>query len=104
MGALHLNARAYEHLAQSLKSAPVPPGLNAAEEKQYREGVEKQFIEPNMVKAREFNEKAVSRAWELEAYGPAYRASFESMHKLDPKTYYNDGEISSDDRITNWMN
>ena len=40
--------------AQALRAAPLPPGLTKDEEKQYREGVEKQFVAPNLEKAREF--------------------------------------------------
>lgn len=103
VAALHLNGRAYEHMAQSLRSAPVPAGLNASEEKQYREGVEKQFVEPNVVKAREFYEKTITRAWELEAYTPAYRAAFEYMNRSNPKTYYHNGEATADARYINWV-
>lgn len=103
VNALALNGRAYEHMAQALRSAPLPAGLSAAEEKQYREGVEKQFVEPNLVKAREFYEKTVSRAWELEAYTPAYRSALAAMNKMDPKAYYNNGEVASDARYVNWM-
>lgn len=104
VAALNLNGRAYEHLAESLRAAPLPAGLNADEEKQYRAGVEKQFVEPNLAKSREFYEKAVQRGWELEAYTPAYRSAFEVMHRQDAKTYYNNGEASADARYVNWMN
>lgn len=101
--ALALSGRAYDHMAQSLRAAPLPAGLSADEEKQYREGVEKQFVEPNLAKAREFFEKTVSRAWELDAYTPAYRQALSAMNKIDPKTYYNNGEVVSDARYVNWM-
>lgn len=103
VAALALNGRAYEHLGDSLRQAPLPPGLTADEEKQYRAGVDKQFVEPNMAKAREFYEKTVNRAWELEAYTPQYKAALEYMHRQDPKTYYNNGEVGSDARYVNWM-
>lgn len=104
VSALALNGRAYEHMADALRAAPLPSGLTADEEKRYRAGVEKQFVEPNVVKAREFYEKAVSRAWELEAYTPAYRSALAYMSRQDPKTYYSNGEIGSDARYVNWMN
>ncbi|MBX3035110.1 MAG: tetratricopeptide repeat protein [Bdellovibrionaceae bacterium] len=103
VSALALNGRAYEHLADALRSAPAPQGLNAEELKQYREQVEKTFVEPNVVKAREFYGRTVSRAWELESYPSDYRHALAEMNKVDPKTYYDNGEVGSSSRFIHWM-
>lgn len=103
VAALAMNGRAYTHLAQALRNAPMPPDLKPEEQKQYREGVEKQFVEPNLAKAREFNEKAVSRGWELEAYNTSYHEALAAIGESDPKTYPNNGEVSSDSRLIQWM-
>lgn len=103
VSALSMSGQAYEHMAESLRGAPMPSGLSSDEQKQYRDGVEKQFVEPNVVKAREFHEKAVSRAWELQAYPTSYQESLSYMAKVNPKIYYNQGEAASESRFVNWM-
>ena len=45
----------------------------------------------------------MKRGWELEAYNSAYHSAYESMHKIDPKAYYDDGEKTSEVRSVNWM-
>lgn len=99
---LSVLGEANENMAHSIITAPLPPGLNAEETKQYRAGVEK-FAEPFNTKARESFKLAVERGWELEVYNEGFKVAYEYMNKLDPKTYYNGGEIGSDIRLVNWI-
>lgn len=100
---LALNGKAYQHMAEALRAAPMPAGLNEAEQKQYTEGVEKEFVAPNLAKAKEFFEKAVNRAWELQAYPASYAYSLSAMSRMDPKAYYDGGEVGMEARYLNWM-
>ncbi|HRO68457.1 MAG TPA: adventurous gliding motility protein U, partial [Pseudobdellovibrionaceae bacterium] len=101
--ALALNGQAYQHMAEALRGAPMPSGLTPEQQKQYRDGVEKEFVAPNVAKAKEFFEKAVERAWERQVYPPSYSKSLSYMHQIDGKRYYDGGEIGSDGRYLNWM-
>lgn len=103
VSALALSGKAYDHMASALRAAPLPSGLTPDQEKQYREGVEKQFVEPNVAKAKEFYEKAVRRGWELEAYNDAYNKALDHMNKIEPQIYYSGGQVGNDSRYINWM-
>jgi DNA-binding transcriptional regulator PaaX len=89
-------------MAQTIRSAPLPNGLNPEEKKQYMAGVEK-FAEAPMSKSKESFKMAVDRAWELEVYNESYHTAFEQMNKLDPKAYYDGGEVGTDVRLVNWI-
>lgn len=90
------------NMAHSILNAPLPAGLNAEETKQYQAGVEK-FAEPFNVKARESYKATVDRGLELEVYNAGFKSAYEFMNKLDPKNYYNGGEVGSDIRLVNWI-
>jgi DNA-binding SARP family transcriptional activator len=102
VSALSVLGDANLNMAQAIINAPLPAGLNAEETKQYKAGVEK-FAEPFNAKAKETYTATVTRGWELEVYNDGYRSAYEFMNKLDPKTYYNGGEVGSDLRLVNWM-
>jgi hypothetical protein len=102
VSSLSILGQANENMAQSIITAPLPPGLNAEETKQYKEGVEK-FAEPFMGKARDSFKLAVERGWELEVYNDGYKTAYSYMNKLDPKTYYDRGEVGMDIRLVNWI-
>jgi len=102
VSSLSVLGEANVNMAQAILTAPLPKGLNAEETKQYKAGVEK-FAEPFNTKARESFKLAVERGWELEVYNDGYKTAYEYMNKLDPKTYYNGGEIGSDIRLVNWI-
>ncbi|MNJ92506.1 tol-pal system protein YbgF [compost metagenome] len=91
-----------QDMAQSIVSAPLPPGLNAEESKQYREGIEK-FAEPFTVKARESFKSAVDRGLELEVYNDGFKTALAYMNKVDPKAYYLGDEVGSEIRLVNWI-
>ncbi|ASD64661.1 tetratricopeptide repeat protein [Bdellovibrio bacteriovorus] len=96
LGAANLN------MAQAIINAPLPPGLNAEETKQYKAGVEK-FAEPFNTKARESYKATVDRGLELEVYNDGFKSAYEFMNSKDPKGYYNGGEVGSDIRLVNWI-
>ncbi len=100
---LTLSGDAYQHMGESLVRVPVPKGFTVDEQKMYKEKVEKELAEPQFKQARDSYQKAVEKAWELEAYPKSYRTAFEYMHKLDPKVYYDGGEIGLDSHLVNWM-
>lgn len=102
VSSLTVLGEANQNMAQSIVGAPLPAGLNAEEAKQYKAGVEK-FAEPFATKAKESFKLAVDRAWELEVYNDSYRSAFEYMNRLDPKSYYNGGEMGFDIRLVNWI-
>ncbi|HEX7676413.1 MAG TPA: tetratricopeptide repeat protein [Bdellovibrio sp.] len=102
VSSLTLLGDANQNMAQSLLNAPLPPGLNADETKQYKAGVEK-FAEPFNNKAKDSYKAAVERGWELEVYNDSYKKAYDYMSKQDPKTYYDGGEVSSDIRLVNWI-
>lgn len=102
VSSLSVLGEANQNMAQAIVNAPLPPGLNAEETKQYKAGVEK-FAEPFNTKAKESFKLAVERGWELEVYNDGFKTAYEYMNKLDPKTYYNGGEVGSDIRLVNWM-
>ncbi|KYG67377.1 adventurous gliding motility protein U [Bdellovibrio bacteriovorus] len=102
VSSLAVLAEANLNMAQAIINAPLPPGLNAEETKQYKAGVEK-FAEPFNTKVRESYKLAVDRGLELEVYNNAYREAYQYMSQVDPKTYYNGGEVATDMRAVNWM-
>ncbi|WP_374029725.1 tetratricopeptide repeat protein [Bdellovibrio bacteriovorus] len=102
VSSLSILGEANQNMAHAILNAPLPPGLNAEETKQYKAGVEK-FAEPFNTKAKESFKLAVERGWELEVYNDGFKTAYEYMNKLDPKTYYNGGEIGSDIRLVNWI-
>ncbi|WP_413944123.1 tetratricopeptide repeat protein [Bdellovibrio sp. HCB-162] len=102
VSSLSVLGEANQNMAQAILNAPLPPGLNAEETKQYKAGVEK-FAEPFNTKVRESFKLAVDRGLELEVYNDGFKTAYEYMNKLDPKAYYNGGEIGSDIRLVNWI-
>lgn len=94
--------QANQNMAQAILTAPLPPGLNAAETKQYKEGIGK-FAEPFTSKATESFKLAVARGWELEIYNEHFKKAYEYMNNLDPQTYYSGGEVGTEIRLVNWM-
>ncbi len=102
VSALSLVGEANLHMAHTILNAPLPKGLNAAEEKQYREGITK-FSEPFNIKAKESFKLAVERGYELQVYNSGFKASYDYMTKYEPQAYYSHGEYSQDVRFVNWI-
>lgn len=102
VSSLSLIGEANLQMAHAILGAPVPKGLTAEEEKQYREGIAK-FAEPFNAKARDSFKLAVDRGFELEVYNTAFRSAYDYMSKYDPKNYYSNGEYVQDVRFVNWI-
>ncbi len=102
VSALAILGEANLNMAQAIVNAPLPPGLNPEETKQYKAGVEK-FADPFLTKARESYKLAVDRGYELEIYSDSFHTARDYMNRQDPKTYYDEGEEASDTRLVNWM-
>jgi tetratricopeptide (TPR) repeat protein len=68
VSALTLQGRAFQHMGQSLLSAPLPAGLNAEESKQYKEQVAG-IANPFFKQAAETYKGAIDRGHELTGYG-----------------------------------
>lgn len=102
VSSLALLGEANHNMAQALLTAPLPPGLNPEETKQYKAGVEK-FAEPFNSKVRDSFKATIERGWELEVYNEGFRTAYAYMSRLDPKSYYDGGEIGSETRLVNWM-
>lgn len=102
VSALSLLAQANDDMGHAILTAPLPAGLTAEEAKQYKDGVEK-FAEPFRVKARESFKAAADRGIELEVYNEGFKVAYNYMNKVDPKGYYDGGEIGSDIRLVNWI-
>jgi hypothetical protein len=88
-------------MGESLVNAPVPSGLNADETKQYKAGIEK-LAEPFFSKAKESLKAAVDRGSELDMFNDHYHKARQLALKLDPKMFYDGGEIGSEIRMGSW--
>lgn len=101
VGALSVLGQANLHMGEALVNAPLPHGLNAEETKQYKAGIEK-LAEPFFGKAKESLKAAVDRGSELDAFNTHYHKARQLAMKLDPKAYYEGGEIGSEVRMGSW--
>lgn len=102
VSALALLGESNENMAQTIKNAPIPAGLNPEETKQYKDGIQN-FANPFVLKANESFKKAVERGWELQVYNDSYKRAYEHMNSLDPINFYNHGEVNSETRLVNWI-
>lgn len=102
VASLNLIGEANAHMSQAILSAPLPKGLNAEEEKQYKAGIAK-VAEPFNMKAKESFKLAVDRSRELDVFNQAYKNSYDVMNKADALLYYNQGEAVFDTRYVNWI-
>ncbi len=101
VGALSLLGQVNLHMGEALTTAPVPRGLNPEETKQYKAGIEK-LAEPFFGKAKESLKAAVDRGAELEVFDEHYKKAFQLALKIDPKIFYDGGEIGSEVRQGSW--
>ncbi len=102
ISALSLLGEANEHMANAILKSPVPKGLGADLEKQYRDSLPK-LADPFLNRSRESYKLAVERGFEFESYNYDFEKSYQFMNKQDPKRYYNSGEMRFDTRFINWM-
>lgn len=102
ISSLSLLGDANEHMAKAILNSPLPKGLDAETEKQYREQLPK-LADPFKVRARDSYKLALERAWEFETYNEDYLKSLKYMNAVDPAKYYFADEIKHDVRLINWM-
>ncbi len=102
VGGLTVLGHSNSHMASSLLDAPLPPGLNEEETKQYKAGIEK-IAEPFRTKARDSYKAAADRASDLEVYDKYFAEAKEGILQYDPKHHYDGGEEGMDVRQVNWM-
>jgi tetratricopeptide (TPR) repeat protein len=102
ISSLSLLGDANEHMANAIMNSPVPKGLGADLEKQYRESLPK-LAEPFLNRAKESHKLAVDRGFEFETYNADFDKSLNYMNKNDAKKYYNSSEIKFDTKFINWM-
>ena len=89
-------------MANSILKSPIPKGLDAATEKQYREQLPK-LADPFKVRAIDSHKLALQRAWEFETYNDGYMKSLKYMNSVDPTKFYYSDEVKMDVRFINWM-
>lgn len=102
ISSLSLLGEANEHMANSILKSPLPKGLDAATEKQYREQLPK-LADPFKLRAVDSHKLALQRAWEFETYNNDYMKSLKYMNSVDPVKYYYSDEVKMDVRFINWM-
>ncbi|OYZ21436.1 MAG: adventurous gliding motility protein U [Bdellovibrio sp. 28-41-41] len=102
VSSLSMLGDANDHMAKAILNAPLPKGLDAATEKQYREQLPK-LADPFKVRAKESYKLALERAWEFESYNEDYLKALKYMNAVDPVKYYYADEIKQDVRFINWM-
>jgi hypothetical protein len=101
VGALSLLGQANLHMGESLTGAPLPSGLNPEETKQYKAGIEK-LAEPFFAKAKESLKAAVDRGSELDTFNDHYHRARQLAMKMDPKMFYDGGEMGLETRNGSW--
>ncbi|MEZ4872180.1 MAG: tetratricopeptide repeat protein [Bdellovibrionales bacterium] len=93
VAALATLGQANQHMAASLYQVPLPSGLNAEEQKQYKEGVAtqaKQFSD----QAVKLYKDAIQKATEFEAYSEWVKVATSELNRIDSKSYEEFGEIA----------
>lgn len=102
ISSLSLLGEANSHMATSILGSPLPKGLDAETEKQYKEQLPK-LADPFRVRATDSYKVALERAWEFETYNADYLKALKYMNAIDPVKYYYSDEIKQDVRFINWM-
>jgi tetratricopeptide (TPR) repeat protein len=102
VGALSVVGEANHHMYQAVMAVPLPKGLTADEQAQYKKGVE-QIAEPFLNKAKESYRAALDKASQLDSYGDHYFQTRDKFMKLDPTAVYEGGESVVKSRSTQWI-
>jgi cellulose synthase operon protein C len=84
--ALFKIGQSYEHFAESLREAPVPPNLSEAEEQAYRDELAK-FIVPIEERALEAYESGYRKALELRVFNTWTEKQREALTRLNDVEY-----------------
>lgn len=91
VASLTLLGQAYQHMAASIFSAPLPKGLDADGLKQYKEGV-KQLAQPFEKDAIENYKSAIQRGHELKGYNDWLLTAENELARLQPSETSYQGE------------
>lgn len=102
VSALYILGDSNEHMANTFKAVPIPSNLNEEQKKLYLTEVEK-IITPFVNKSDESYKLAVERGQDLQVYNQAYKNAYSKMHQKYPQQFYNAGEISSDNKVIDWI-
>lgn len=84
--ALYKIGESYEHFAESLRDAPIPPNLNPEEEQAYRDQLA-QFIVPIEERALEAYENGYRKAVELRVFNAWTQKQREALTRLNDVEY-----------------
>ncbi|HET6337268.1 MAG TPA: tetratricopeptide repeat protein [Polyangiales bacterium] len=84
--ALYKIGESYEHFAESLRDAPIPPNLNEEEEQAYRDQLA-QFIVPIEERALEAYENGYHKALELRVFNAWTQKQREALTRLNDVEY-----------------
>ena len=82
-----LIGEANEHFAQAVMTAPLPPGLNKAQEEEYRKAVDQKLAALPRRTAIENYKLAIHKAFELKAYNKALKKAFKRLSVMQPDSY-----------------
>ncbi len=82
-----LIGEANEHFAQAVMTAPLPPGLNKAQEEEYRKAVDQKLAALPRRTAIENYKLAIHKAFELKAYNKALKKAFKRLSVMQPNSY-----------------
>lgn len=102
VSSLSLLGDANAHMANAIRSAPVPSNLNADQRKQYQEGIDK-IAEPFSTKATESYKLAVDRGRDLDVFNASYASALKQIEIRNPKDYPPRHEVGMESRLVNWM-
>lgn len=96
------SGKAYEHMATSILTAPMPKGLNEEQKAMYR-GQLKKITDP-MIQTSEDNYKAaITKAFDLDLYSDDISIAFEKLAKKYPKQYpYWDFKAFPSENLDTW--
>lgn len=102
VASLSLVAQGYEHMVRAIEAAPLPKGLNAQEQEQYRQGIAK-VTDPFRQKALENYQAAINRSFELNAFNDSVYSSMKGLNSLQPGTMPPPGETMALERVPDFM-
>lgn len=102
VSALDLLGESNRHMADAIDNTPLPPNLKEEQKKMYKAEIEKISL-PFRKKSEDSYKAAVERGSDLDVYGPAYQNAYAQLNRINPKSYYSNGETGMDSRLINWI-
>lgn len=82
VGALSISGAAHRYMADAFRTAPSPKGLNAAENKLYRQQINQKLVTPQLDKAIASYQSAVAKGKELDEFSDWYQAALRVLQQL----------------------